>query len=97
MPIKITGSRVKVTPDPDNIFIRKVTLVQERQRDDSVPVTFDVTIECEQYGVAGGLREFEDPITLHLENISEATVSDIHDLTKDALEALADVDSAVLQ
>ena len=97
MPIKITGEKVKVDPNPENIFIRKVVLIQERVRDNAVPITFDIEIQCEQYGVdADGLRDFGEPFVLRLEDVPEATVSDIHDLTKDALEALTDVDTAVI-
>ena len=107
MAIRITGRKVKRSPDMDNIFVRSINITQQRNRVDSETPVYRADIAYQVYGVDDdGLRHYSGAVeTLMIEDFVSSAAGNATRLSAlDALEAAiadylaeqSDVDSATV-
>lgn len=77
MAIQISGTKVKELAVQDHVFVRRIEIMQRRDREDALPPVYDVDVTYQLYGIDQlGLRHYND-------EVHAITIKDFMSATKD--------------
>lgn len=92
MAIQITGTKVKVTPACDRVFVKKITIEQVRNRDNTATPVYKVGFDYQTYGLDElGQRHYDGE--MHSISIDDYIVASQGNLTR--LGAMAALEAAL--
>jgi len=107
MAIQISGNKVKQLAVQDHVFVRRIEIVQRREREDALPSVYDVDVTYQLYGVGSdGLRYYNDEVhAITIKDFLSSTkdkpkqnvvMAAIEDAVADMLAEQAEIDAATV-